>query len=335
MKAKETRAHDRSPEPVLSREITVLQTKQRALCERRERQFRRLDVNLERLHDLDRYENVQEYLERVELEIVHADSRQPIRGRIAQFCGKTFVHASLPPMDVIWRREHGVEEMALMILARKGTVGISGTTHVISRGERAHFVLPSRDQVSVVVPEFGTEIVYMLIPQKVFDDIVLPRQRNYGDVSFAPLAPTFSFTTSMCAMSRKDVHDPEPLRSAAREIVRSTLRMVFGAKGDEERSRFREAMEIILSEHSTRGLSIGDVASQIGVSARMLQLEFKEHDTKFSTELRHVRAASALRAREEYPDMTLSQLAERAGFGSVASLQRALRSVQVEMTATE
>ncbi len=312
----------------------MLQAKQRALCERRERQFRRVDVNLRRLRDLDRFENVQEYLERVELQIVHADSRQPIRGHIVQFCGKTFVHASLPPMDVIWRREHGAEEMALMILARNGTVGISGTTHVISRGERAHFVLPSRDQVSLVVPEFGTELVYMIIPQKVFDDINLPRCRDYGDVAFAPLAPTFSFTTSMCAMSRKDVHDPEPLRSAAREIVRLTLRMVFGAKGDEESSRFREAMEIILSEHSARGLSIGEVASQVGVSARMLQLEFKEHDTNFSTELRRVRVASALRAREECPEMTLSQLAERAGFGSVASLQRALRSVQTQVTTT-
>lgn len=317
------------PEYVRSEGKILLQAK-RALCERRERQFRRLDVNLERLNELTRFEGLQAYLERKELEIISADSRQPIRGRIAEFCNMTFVHASLPPTEVGWKREHGAQSQGLMIMARKGTVFVSGSSRVISRGGRAHFVLPSTDHVTFHMPEFGTEIVYMIMPEKLFADIEMPRRRDLGDIAFSRIAPTFSFTTSICAMARNDVDDPEPLGSAVREIVRSTLRMVFRAKGDAERTRFREAMEIILGEHSTRGLSIGHVAEQLGVSPRMLQLDFQEQETTFSTELRNVRAASALRLREEFPDMTLSQLAERTGFGSIASLQRALRSAKAQ-----
>ena len=72
------------------------------------------------------------------------------------------------------------------------------------------------------------------------------------------------------------------------------------------------------------GATVDDAAAALGLSARSLQRELREHGTSFTDELRRVRAIAADELLR-LSDLKIEVIAARVGFGSSARLNAALR----------
>ena len=88
----------------------------------------------------------------------------------------------------------------------------------------------------------------------------------------------------------------------------------------------------ILDHFHEDELRIEHVAWHLNVGVCTIQVELKNGGTTFVKLLQHARTVAALELLRSEPSVTRAELARRCGFGSLSSLQRALRSVTVQET---
>lgn len=86
------------------------------------------------------------------------------------------------------------------------------------------------------------------------------------------------------------------------------------------------ACAIIAAEHADSGLDPARVAGGVGVSLRHLQTLFADTGSSVAGEIRRERArvARAMLQDSRFDDLSVEQVAGRAGFGSSVSLRRSL-----------
>ncbi|MCI1222798.1 MAG: helix-turn-helix domain-containing protein [Bifidobacterium subtile] len=81
-------------------------------------------------------------------------------------------------------------------------------------------------------------------------------------------------------------------------------------------------------------MSLARVARYCNVAPRTIQQIFRDEGTSFTRLLQQTRAEAALRLRWDQPHLTLPQIAEQCGFGSLSSLSRALRAAGKTLAAS-
>lgn len=294
-----------------------------------ERDFHRLDGRMKHISDQFRVPELQEYLYSANAEILEVDSSYPLQGRAAFFADAVFVHARMPRMVISWNRDHASRDRALVVLARQGSIELVSDAPILRRDPTAYLVTPHEVPVTIRVLEQGGEFVFLSIPAKhvhtVMPDYETAAASITGPLSSALLSPMCSFVAGLCALSTSEVTDASPLRSAAEEIVRSTLRLIASTDEAGEQSLYGAACRLILNEYADQSFGIAELAERLQVSTRTLQAVFKTENTTVSATLREVRGAAARRVLREQPRLTKSKVARLAGFGSVDALDRALR----------
>ncbi|NHB84613.1 helix-turn-helix transcriptional regulator [Tessaracoccus sp. HDW20] len=134
-----------------------------------------------------------------------------------------------------------------------------------------------------------------------------------------------AFITNTCSVHDLSAAAARAIAPAAEQVVRSLLVAALGTRTQAE-PLFMRARRYILQHFTDPGLRIEQVALHLGVSVRTVQAELKEGDTSFSRLLLEARAQAALGILAEHPGIARADLARRSGFGSLSSLQRALRT---------
>lgn len=292
-----------------------------------DRAFHRLDLQFQRLTELEHNSNLREYLRSASAEILAVDMDHPAQVRLARFPGMTFAHLKLPRMHINWTRSAGTEGMCVVYIVRKGSIELSGDEGIVRRGPGAAYILPGESTISLKVTEPETELVYLRVPAAMVSGITREElgQVPEGAVSSGLLTPTYAFIASLCSLCIADDDDSDPLATAAIEVTRSAVRLILGESNKGELSLFSRAIEIILNDYPVKDLSAETIAGRLGVSSRTLQLAFQKEGAGVAAEIRHVRAVAAANLRLEHPQLKRARVAELTGFGTVGSLDRALR----------
>lgn len=107
-------------------------------------------------------------------------------------------------------------------------------------------------------------------------------------------------------------------------------RLGYGVKQGTPRAVLRErAITVIAKRHNDTGLTPAGIATDIGVSLRHLQNVFAEANSSVAAELRRERArvARSLLQDARFDDHSVGEIAAIAGFGSTASMRRALEDL--------
>lgn len=295
-----------------------------------ERPFHRLDVQFHGLQDIPHNPHLQEYLYTAGIEISRIEAAHALRARIAHFPEFTFVHAVVPPLTIVWRRDRLSIGRALVLLVRDGGLEFPDGAPVVRREPGAYLVLPGDTPVEITATRPRTEVVYFSVPARFVRGVL-----DAGEASVSPtplpsalLAPMYAFAANLCALSLTDIDDFSPLESAAEEIARSTVRLIVGLPERRSPSLFSTAVELILDEYPDRALNSARLAERLKVSSRTVQLAFQAEGTTVSGTIRRVRAAAAARIAREQPELRRARIAELTGFGSVDALERARNAVR-------
>lgn len=291
------------------------------------RTFHRLDLQFQRLSELSSNTRLQEYLRSASAEILAVELDHPAQIRLARFPGMTFANLLLPRMHINWVRDSDSNGTCVVYLVRKGSIEITGDEGIVRRGPGAMYVLPGASTVSLKVTEPETELVYLRVPAAMVSGVTREELGSVptGAISQGLIAPLYAFIASLCSLCISDDDDSDPLATAAIEVTRSAVRLILGDPVKTERSLFSRAIEIILNDYPVKSLSVGTIATRLGVSPRTLQLAFQKEGASVATEIRHVRAVAAANLRLEHPQLSRARVAELTGFATVGTLDRALR----------
>lgn len=312
--------------------MQVRQVDRRAVRRRMlaDRDFHRLDGRMKQVSDQFRVPELREYLYSANAEILEVDSSYPIRGRAAFFADLVLLHLRLPKVVISWNRDHASRDRALIALARQGSIDLVSDAPILRRDPTAYLVTPHELPVTIRVLEQGGEFVFLSIPARhvhtVLPDCETAAVSTTGPLSSALLSPMYSFVTGLCALSTTEVKDASPLRSAAEEIVRSTLRLIAATDGVGEQSLYGAACRLILNEYTDPSFGVAELARRLKVATRTVQATFQAEHTTVTATLREVRGAAARRVLREQPRLTKAKVAKLAGFGSVDALDRVLRA---------
>jgi AraC-like DNA-binding protein len=117
------------------------------------------------------------------------------------------------------------------------------------------------------------------------------------------------------ALARRDAADDEPDDALARQ-------------------RRRAARRHIDAHMESAALSPAGIAASLGISTRQLQRSFERAGVTLTGEIRHLRAQRALALIASRPELSITGIALRCGFESLATFYRAFK-IEFGMTASD
>lgn len=274
------------------------------------------------------------YLESANLRYIPISRSALVMGRVTQFPGLTFAQVTLPQSRVVWPRDSYSVDRAAALIVLSGSVTVTTDGSIVSRGMGTTpvFFIPAGD--SEVVIEFHApqnDIFYVsLDAAAVLDLRRSPVDASLSSVESSSLVPLVAVSQRLCALSIMQGADVDPLRRAAAEVAYAIARLIAGK--DQHQSIFDRAMQIVTSSCHDSTLDTTRLASMLNVSKRKLQMSFEERAVTVAAVLREARTSLALQIQDSHPGISLHDLARAAGFGSTASLRRALSEArQIEI----
>lgn len=250
-----------------------------------------------------------------------------IRARVAAYHWLTLVHSTVPLASLTWVRDETTVPTATLIYVLGGKLEVRSSERLISRGPDITLIPPGLCDVDLISTAERTELIYLSLHATYFADL-LPSgdpQPPRRIVEPATMSPLLSFIASTCAIVNPWPEIAQSMEPVAHETARSLLLATFGAPAPQG-PLYSRAHECILNQFTDPGLRLDDVARELGVSPRTLQLELQEGGTSFRQLLLHARTVAALDLLRSDPGIQRVTVAARCGFGSLSSLNRALRA---------
>lgn len=134
------------------------------------------------------------------------------------------------------------------------------------------------------------------------------------------------------AVAGKELASEDESRTVDRLVLDMAGTLIRGRQGGPQQTGtpkavLRErALKDIADHRAEIGLTPQSVAERVGVSLRRLQALFAEVNSSVAGEIRRERGrvARSMLQDARFDDLDVSQIAEQAGFGSTASMRRAL-----------
>lgn len=269
-----------------------------------------------------------DYLASVNVRITSLGESQPLHARITHLSQTAFAHVTLPHATIEWPRDQMSLDRGLIMICRSGGMNAQSAGVVVRRNPGLIVIPPGDTHVTITADAPLNEVLYISVSASLMRDFrfTTTEARELPPVPVGALAPLFAFGVTVCAISVQQTNAVLPLQHAATEIARSMLQMVAdGSPAD--LSLFAQAMRVMMRDYGQSRLSAAILAHGLGRSERTLQAAFTEQGTTIMRELRAVRVRAAIAIREHNPRATASEVARAVGFGSAASLFRALRDV--------
>lgn len=253
-----------------------------------------------------------------------ADS--PLVGRFARFPACAFAHVRIPRVTGEWARDAASADEVTVVVAASGEIEFQSDPPAIVREPNVAVILPGDTPVPFRTTENANELVYASVDRGIVADLLPPASSAPSGPIRSPeaLAPLLAFVQQVCSTGGTDAAASAALHAAARQIVRSLVHIVL-SEGEEHRSLFDVATAVIDATHVDPATNTATIARRLQVTPRVLQLEFQRHGTTVTRELRRARVATAKQVRAAAPRLPAPEVARRAGFGSVATMFRALR----------
>lgn len=293
----------------------------------RGREFAQASLWLRDLGHLAQHRLAMMHLRAANIEITSvAPPTSPLVGRFARFPACAFAHVLIPRVTGEWARDASSADEVTVVIATSGEIEFQSDPPAIVREPNVAVILPGDGPVPFRTTHDANELVYASVTGGIVADL-LPHGSNVpsGPLrSPEALAPMLAFAQQVCSTGATDAAASAALHAAARQVARSLVHIVL-SEGDEHRSLFDRALSVVEDEHVDPATDTGTIARKLRVTPRVLQLEFQRHGTTVTQELRRARVATAQGLREAAPRMPAAEVARRAGFGSVATMFRALR----------
>jgi len=260
----------------------------------------------------------------MEVEIIELGGG-PLAARVARFPDFSITHARLPQSKQLWHRGR-TGRRATLLIQLEGRTEIEGPEGGTVRAPGVHLVGAGEGATVLRTTAPRNEVVCVrLCPDRFADQLPSSGAPSTRIMDVGELGPMLAFITNTCAVRDLSDDAARAIAPAAEQVVRSLLVAALGERVHTE-PLFVRARGYILRNFTDPGLRIEQVAQHLGVSVRTVQAELKEGDTSFSRLLLDARAQAAHGLLAEHPGIARADLARRSGFGSVSSLQRALRT---------
>lgn len=295
--------------------------------------FHRLDVRAQGLDEMVAFHRLTEYLFTAGIKILYIDGTKTTRARLAQFSDISFVHARVPKIELLWSRDELSIDRALIIFVKQGSIEFEPVSKIVTPTQGVHLVLPGTQPVKLFSRFQENELVYFSFPAKyiwaVFQSVDNLDANEHID--FMQFKPIISFAQSFCALTPSRDLDMVPLETAAQEVLRSALRLLGAPAASEVSSLYTKAIECILDNYKYPSFGVQSLAGKLGVSTRKLQHCFSQQGTTVSGTIREIRASAALQLRSENPKLSRNELTQLTGFGSIYSLDRALKKQETNI----
>jgi AraC-like DNA-binding protein len=252
--------------------------------------------------------------------------------RSAIFPEVSLYHAVLPDAVMDWHRGDDVAEMATMIFSLHGHVEISmaNSNRILRRNPGVFLIPPNTGDVVVKAIAPSNELIVVSLSSRLFATI-LPDYKTFSmmgtnsELDVVSLQPLLAFVMSACNLRNQSAQTVETLQTVANDVARSLLIACFG-QGMSVMPLIERVRKYIAGNYTDSALSVTKTAEHENVSVRTVQLALQEADTNFTALVRRARTEAALELRKSQPSLTLMEIADRCGFGSVSSLRRALKS---------
>lgn len=265
------------------------------------------------------------------LHIRFMQDNDALAARVAIFPEVTFCHATVPEAVLEWRREEAERSTVTMIFRIKGNAAIvSESKDIMRRTPDISLVPPGCAKVTVQTRTPANELIVVNMERRLFSTI-LPDYKTFSIMSqnepldTASLQPLLAFVVSTCNLNNPRSEVADMLEGVADEVSRSLLVSCF-CQGMTTMPLIERVRKFISANYMDSTLSVTKTAKHEGVSIRTLQLALQENDTNFTNLVRRARTEAALELRVSQPTLTLVEIADRCGFGSVSSLRRALKT---------
>lgn len=250
-----------------------------------------------------------------------------------------FIHTMAPEMKVVWSRNKPSYNVAMLFLCMRGGYEVLAPQSRFVREPGMTLILPGAEPIEYRMMQPVNEIVQIVLNPRLFMDILPGFPACASAAQTLPaldqrvLSPLMEYVASSCVISSQHPAAAEDVGLAMYATARNVLLTTFGQLAHAKSSLYTQAMEYILRHQTDPGLILAHVARYCGVASRTMQQVFRDEGTSFTRMLQQTRAEAALRLRGDHPSLTLSQIAEQCGFGSLSSLSRALRAADKAMDA--
>lgn len=274
-------------------------------------------------------EALDSYLETANIQLRDFDDGGRLRATITQMPEMTFGRVAMTPAKVIWPRDAMSLDRVAIVIAPEQRFRIESPAVVWKARPGVFLVPPSELPVTFAVREQIDELFYIGATRAVVRDIDLApgyRKGAVEQVDRGALESLVSFIRSVCQMPIEE-QGQQAVQSVATEVVRALVRLTLDS-GEQGSGTFERAKAIIERSFRDPRVTVGDIASVLGVSERTVHAAFAERGTTVMRELRAERARAAVEIRLRAPKMSRKDLARSAGFGSISSMLRALRDIE-------
>lgn len=288
--------------------------------------YEHFDVSVRGLEAAGNDAMLADYLASANIRITNLDESQPLRARITHLSQMTFAHVALPPATIDWPRDRMSLDRGLIIIGRTGVIDAQSHGLLVRRSPGLIVIPPGDSHVTITAEAPINEFLYISVTANLMRHFRLADvdTRDLPPIPVGALAPLFAFGATVSAIAVEEADAVLPLQHAAIEIARSVLQLVtYGSPAD--LSLFAQAMRVIVRDYGQSRLNGAVLAHGLGRSERTLQAAFAEEGTTVMRELRAVRVRAAIALRERDPHATTYEVARAVGFGSAATLFRALR----------
>ncbi len=294
------------------------------------RRFQRVDLLAQRPRELDRPGRFRTQLDSARVEVASFRAPMPLSVRIAEFSELALAHIRVSELSGRWNRVANASDQALIIIVQQGSLELRRAGYATAGGTGAFIVLPGSGVVDFETAGEVSDIVCLAVPGRVTASvtesattgIVQSKDAGVADEVFGPAA---LFGAGVCGLSAADVPDGDLLRAVAEETARAVVQLAGGVRVAGERTLYGAAIALIRSGFDSPTLTSETLAENLGVSLRTLQSAFRAESRTVAGVIRQARAVGAVRLRHEQPQLSQARIAALAGFGSVDSMQRAVR----------
>ncbi|WEV46758.1 helix-turn-helix domain-containing protein [Bifidobacterium sp. ESL0690] len=253
-----------------------------------------------------------------------------IPARSAAFPEVSFSHITLPATVMEWTRDESTAKMATMVFLLHGHVEISTAENQILKRRPGVFLIPPETADAVFkTSATANELIGVSLSSRLFATI-LPDYKTYSmmgqnsKLDVVSLQPLLAFVVSACNLNNQHSQMVDTLETVANDVARSLLIACFG-QGMSVMPLIERVRKYVAENYTDPALSVTKTAEHENVSVRTVQLALQEADTNFTALVRRARTEAALELRKSQPSLTLVEIGDRCGFGSVSSLRRALK----------
>ncbi|MCO6559070.1 MAG: helix-turn-helix transcriptional regulator [Bifidobacterium sp.] len=250
--------------------------------------------------------------------------------RSAIFPEVSFSHMTLPATVMDWKRDGATAKMATMTFLIHGHVEIStADNQILKRRPGVFLIPPETGDVVFKTSAPANELIGVSLSSRLFATI-LPDYKTYSmmgqnsKLDVVSLQPLLAFVVSACNLNNQHSQMVDTLETVANDVARSLLIACFG-QGMSVMPLIERVRKYIAENYTDSALSVAKTAEHENVSVRTVQLALQEADTNFTALVRRARTEAALELRKSQPSLTLVEIGDRCGFGSVSSLRRALK----------